>query len=124
MHLGVGAGGGGGDEWHLGDDLGGGRAQQVGDELQLVHHVAAGEQRLAQQDLREDAADGPDVNRWAVDRYWMMSDTLLSREILCKAVVITIVYCAIHSLSTNTIHYIFNNTNLMQHKSNRNTLKH
>jgi len=47
----------------LGDDLRGGRAEQVGDELQLVHHVAAGEQGLAQQDLGEDAADGPDVDR-------------------------------------------------------------
>ena len=33
-------------ECYLVDDLGGGSAQQVGDELQLVHHVAAREQRL------------------------------------------------------------------------------
>ena len=39
------------------DDLRGGRAQQVGDQLQLVNHVAAGEQRFAQQDLGEDASD-------------------------------------------------------------------
>jgi len=37
---------------HLGHHLGRGGAQAVGDELQLVHHVAAGEERLVEQDLR------------------------------------------------------------------------
>jgi hypothetical protein len=53
-------------ELHLIDDLQGGRAQQVGDELQLVHHIATREQRLAQQHLRKDAANRPDVDCWAV----------------------------------------------------------
>mmetsp|Transcript_10292 Transcript_10292/g.30981 ORF Transcript_10292/g.30981 Transcript_10292/m.30981 type:complete len:313 (+) Transcript_10292:2326-3264(+) len=48
------------------DDFFGGGTEQVGDELQLVHHVAAREQRLPQQHLREDAPDRPDVNRGAV----------------------------------------------------------
>ena len=47
---------------HLADHLLAWRAQQVRDELQLVHHVTAREQRLAQQHLRKDAADAPDVN--------------------------------------------------------------
>ena len=49
-------------------DLGGGRAQQVGDQLQLVHDVAPGEQGLALEHLGEDAADRPDVDRGRVAR--------------------------------------------------------
>mmetsp|Transcript_711 Transcript_711/g.1480 ORF Transcript_711/g.1480 Transcript_711/m.1480 type:complete len:210 (+) Transcript_711:810-1439(+) len=47
---------------HLGELLRSGRAQHVGDQLQLVHHVAPGEQRLARNDLGEDAAEAPDVH--------------------------------------------------------------
>jgi hypothetical protein len=38
------------------------RAHGLDDEPQLVHVLVAGEQRLAQQDLAEDAADGPHVH--------------------------------------------------------------
>ena len=37
-------------------------AEQVGDELQLVHHVLTREKRPAIEDLGEDASDTPDVN--------------------------------------------------------------
>mmetsp|Transcript_7065 Transcript_7065/g.28699 ORF Transcript_7065/g.28699 Transcript_7065/m.28699 type:complete len:582 (-) Transcript_7065:145-1890(-) len=43
-------------------------AQQVGDDLQLVNHVLAREQRSAAQDLGEDAADAPYVDRGGVLR--------------------------------------------------------
>lgn len=41
---------------HLGELLRSGRAQHVGDQLQLVHHVAPGEQRLARNDLHQPTA--------------------------------------------------------------------
>eukprot|EP00955_Chlamydomonas_euryale_P068891 360262-Chlamydomonas_euryale.AAC.9 len=42
------------------------RAQQVGDELQLVHDVLAREERLAEQHLGKDTPDAPDVDRRGV----------------------------------------------------------
>ena len=50
----------------LGYDLRRGCAKQVCDQLQLVHHIPAWEQRLPQQDLSKDAAYAPDVNGRAV----------------------------------------------------------
>ena len=47
---------------YLGDRFGARGAKQVCDELQLMHHVAPRKERLPKQDLREDAADGPDVD--------------------------------------------------------------
>mmetsp|Transcript_13085 Transcript_13085/g.41375 ORF Transcript_13085/g.41375 Transcript_13085/m.41375 type:complete len:353 (-) Transcript_13085:435-1493(-) len=47
---------------HLGDDCGGRRPDEVSDELELVDHVAAWEEGLPLEELREDASDGPDVN--------------------------------------------------------------
>ena len=51
---------------YLGHDLRGGGAQQICDELQLVHHVPPREQGLAKQNLSKDAAYAPDVNGWRV----------------------------------------------------------
>mmetsp|Transcript_10411 Transcript_10411/g.22099 ORF Transcript_10411/g.22099 Transcript_10411/m.22099 type:complete len:417 (-) Transcript_10411:311-1561(-) len=45
----------------------GGRAEQAEDERELLKLVAAGQDRLAQQQLGEDAADGPHVDRRAVE---------------------------------------------------------
>ncbi len=51
---------------YLGNDLRWRRAQNVCDQLQLVHYIAAREKRLAQQHLCKDAAHAPRVNGWAV----------------------------------------------------------
>ena len=53
-------------ESHLGNNLRRGCAQEVCDELQLVDHIPAGKQGLAQQDLSKDAAYAPDVDGWRV----------------------------------------------------------
>ena len=51
---------------HLSHYLGRWSAQQVCDELQLVNHIPAWEERLAKQDLSKDAAYAPNVNGWRV----------------------------------------------------------
>lgn len=54
---------------HLHDDFCRGCAQEICNELQLVHHIPAWKQWLAQQHLRKDAANAPHVD---------------SRRVLCK----------------------------------------
>ena len=47
---------------YLSHNLWGRGAEQVCDQLQLMHHIPAREQRLSQQDFSKDAANAPDVN--------------------------------------------------------------